>query len=159
MISYPEMVIRLQRIGRFYNKTHNVESDKLISKLALVESCGWIEQYIDSETDNYLVARQIIGDKRIAEKIHSVHNMAYKDFLSVVGAVVGHINVVKIEKLYPNEFSRLKSNLDQLHSYRNKLAHESVDSNTNIPSPQIIISRFAEIKKDIDVYFLEINKI
>lgn len=105
---------------------------ELALKLALMEGCGWIEEkvcfilfkYIDAKVNNKILNEEVKNN--IRQKNYS---FKYKEFREKLTAVIGEIEMVKIEskiKKYNDshfDFDHFKACLSELKKERDKYAH------------------------------------
>ena len=105
----------------------------LLSKLAIIEFCGWLEEWMDD------VIREIdkLGLKDASwtkkELIESTYGFHYdKHFRPMLCGLFGEHKLRKIESDFeeanPGELSHLKSNLGSLWVERCKLAHSDLST-------------------------------
>jgi len=111
------------------------DNDKtmLLSKLAILELSGWLEEEFDRLIKN--VADKKLNDPRfLKEVIKESHGFKYdahwRNMLrKVVGEVVAQRVDVAMEETYPTELGQLKALLDQLFLARCNFAHANLIAN------------------------------
>lgn len=110
------------------------ERPKLISKLALLELCGWIEETFDEMIRN--IGDQTLGDgKWVNEKlIDRTSGFKYDAHLrSMIVELVGEVFARRIEEKMEatskGDLERLKSMLGELWKKRCSFAHANVAAN------------------------------
>lgn len=124
----------------FKEPTDSLERPKLLSKLAILELCGWLEVEFDR-----LIRLVEIGrlndadwvDKYVIEKTNGFsYNSHWRPMLcKVVGEVFARRVEQEMEAAYPTELDQLKSLLGQLWKDRCSFAH--ADMNANVAAQQI----------------------
>lgn len=141
----------LQELDKWYNElSGGTERPKLLSKLATMEYCGWLELYLDS-----LIER--IGQHcgLSIELIHTKvtnpnYGFSYCDHLRpMIVKIIGEIGVLTfenaIDKKQPGFLDRLKSELGSLWKDRGFLAHTTlsgpVKQQVTINAPSWAINR------------------
>lgn len=154
------MVARtLSEIAIWYAEPSQVtERPVLLSKLALLELCGWIECELDELVRK--AGRGRLNDPDWVEKsvVSTTYGLHYvKHFRPMMTKVVGEIFVrrieLEIEASYPGDLDRLRNRLGALWDLRCKMAH----ANVGAAVPQQITyqapSVSVQIHKDIETLF------
>lgn len=125
----------LRQLDAWYKEpTQGGDRPKLLSKLAVLELCGWIECELDRLVFSAQTGR--LDDlnwvrSNITEK---THGFTYADhFRPMLVRLVGEVFVRRIEATmeanHPGELDRLKSSLGQLWKQRCGFAHADVTAN------------------------------
>lgn len=118
--------------------------DKFLSKLALLETCGWIEEAMDDLWDTCMEYKiKSETDKEyIREKIKRNYGFGYNEhFRKILTHILGLWNIGKLEKrLDPAKFVRLTSALSDLKARRDSAAHTHIQVGTtqNFAGPSSI---------------------
>ncbi len=158
MVDYTTIRTVLQRIEVEYNN-YMTSSDpympQLLSKLAVMEFCGWIEESIDNilydYLDNHLIdnnGKRII--KGFVKKVYgfSFEENIYKIFAIVVGANNWENIYDSLSTIDKNNF---KSIVNTYSSIRNGAAHSNtvIGVTLNYNTPSQVISDFSKIEPAI----------
>lgn len=158
MVDYTTIRTVLQRIEVEYNN-YMTSSDpympQLLSKLAVMEFCGWIEESIDNilydYLDNHLIdnnGKRII--KGFVKKVYgfSFEENIYKIFAIVVGANNWENIYDSLSTIDKNNF---KSIVNTYSSIRNGAAHSNtvIGVTLNYNTPSQVISDFSKIESAI----------
>lgn len=163
----------LERLNSLYDEKQN-EPDidnfqlSIYCKMAALELCGWLEEVHDELIKDILRSNQIPKEK-IEEFedmcIKEVYGLSYsKHFRLMLVNAIGFVGVVELEAKI-QQIESLKSILNELHKYRNHLAHKQylnyseqnpINSQRKIDTPSVIKEKFnkihpilAEIEKEI----------
>jgi hypothetical protein len=120
----------------------------LLSKTALIEFSGWIEQSMDQILYEYLDSHvcEINIIKYIKDQIRKNYGFKYEsNILKILSITIGAYNLENIlDKININLFQTL---LDQYSMKRNKAAHTHiVGTTTTYDAPSVILSDFRRIK-------------
>lgn len=130
----------LQALEVWYKEpSGNLDRPKLLSKLAILELCGWLEVEFDRLIRLVEVGRLNDPDwinKNVIEKTNGFsYNGHWRPMLcKVVGEVFARRVEQAMETAHPAELDQLKSLLGQLWKDRCSFAH--ADMNTNIAAQQ-----------------------
>jgi 2-iminobutanoate/2-iminopropanoate deaminase len=151
----------LNQIEKLYQKYMSGKSGgrvEYFSKLAIIETCGWIEESMDDiirrcankhlkESKNIRFIEGLIGD---------THSFKYHDnFRNMLIQTIGIINVEKIEQVFDTKkFLKMTSSLGELKQRRDNQAHTYIKGTTlNIDAPSLTKNRFQKVYeglKDIE---------
>lgn len=134
---------------------------KLLSKLAILELCGWLEVEFDRLIR--LVEAGRLNDANWVEKnvIEKTNGFSYSNhwrpmLCRVVGEVFARRVELAMEAAYPTELDQLKSLLGQLWKDRCSFAH--ADMTTNVAAQQMFnapswtISQHAKLQQILGRY-------
>ncbi|MBI1907503.1 MAG: hypothetical protein HYS20_14905 [Rhodocyclales bacterium] len=145
----------------FKEPTTSNDRTKLLSKLAILELCGWLEVEFDRLIR--LVEAGRLNDsawveKHVIEKTNGFsYNIHWRPMLcKVVGEVFARRVEQAMEAAYPTELDHLKSLLGQLWKDRCSFAH--ADMNTNVAAQQTFnapswtISQYTKLKEILGRY-------
>lgn len=123
----------------FKEPTTSLDRPKLLSKLALLELCGWLEVEFDRLIRLVEIGR--LNDAPWVEKniIERTNGFAYGNhwrpmLCKIVGEVFARRVEQAMEAAHPSELDQLKSILGQLWVERCSFAH--ADINTNVAAQQ-----------------------
>lgn len=141
---------------------------KLLSKLALLELCGWIEGRFDELI--VLIDSLTLKDKGWVEQnvTSKTHGFQYSNhFRSMVVAVIGESQVRRIEdeweKTYPGDLAIFKSLLGTLWTKRCEFAHKDIVGNvaamTTFDAPSWSSNQYRLLDKHFDRLQECINKV
>jgi hypothetical protein len=125
----------LRLLDAWYNEPSTGDDrPKLISKLALLELCGWIEGAFDEMIRN--IGQQTISDdKWVNEKlIDKTYGFKYDNHLrAMIVELVGEVFARRIEEQMENansgDLDRMRSTLGELWKKRCSFAHADVSAN------------------------------
>jgi hypothetical protein len=152
--------LTLRQIDVWYNEpSQGSDRPKLLSKLAILELCGWLE----GEFDRLIIAAQ---ETRLDDNIWVNDNIlgrtsgfTYQDhFRPMLCRLVGEVYARRVEEQmnadYPGELDRLKSILGTLWKQRCDFAHADVAANIAaqqvFSAPSWSINQHRIVKKLID---------
>ena len=141
----------LQELADWYVEAEQNEPRmRLLSKLTLLELCGWIEGEFDRLAR--LVAKGRIEDRNWVERnvIARTYGFDYeRHWRSMLVTLVGEVFARRIESRhntdFPGELERIKNMLGMLSKSRNAFAHS--DINTNIETQQTFYAPSALIQQ------------
>lgn len=150
MISRSEIEQNLRRLDRRYRRERQPKELLYISKLAVLELCGWIEMSMDDVVERCLIRKLREASNRKTGKTFVKRNYGFeyeRHFRGMLISTIGIIGVEKIEaQLDPVNHAKLTAHLKALHNVRNSLAHTYVRGvTTTIEAPSQTIARFNEI--------------
>lgn len=153
---------------RFNDEVDKQEVDNfqlsIYCKAAALELCGWLEETHDelikeALTENGLEESFITEfDKKFISKIYG---LSYDQHLRrLIINAFGFVNITKLESKIP-QIDTLKSELNNLHDYRNQLAHKQyLDfNNENFVSAQQIIDTPNKIKEKFNKMYPVLQEI
>lgn len=134
---------------------------KLLSKMAVMELCGWIE----GEFDRMVLASQGVclrdEDWARSSVAESNSGFTYASHLRpMLAKVIGEVSVrvveCNLEKDYPGELDSLRSLLGSLWKQRCSFAHADLQSNVQSQqtfyAPSWSIAQYNRLKKSINRY-------
>jgi hypothetical protein len=151
----------LQEIDSWF-KEPNLDSDKikLLSKLAVLELCGWIEEEFDRLI--YVAENSKLNDPGWLEThVKKTNGFHYKNhwskmFSGLYGEVLLRRIESEMESSHPGDLDRLKQSLANLWSQRCKLAHADLARNINtlqtFQAPSWVISQYHSVKEILSAY-------
>lgn len=141
----------LNLLNTRFNEETAPERPKLISKLALLELCGWLENWMDDFIKELSHDQNCEIEFINSSVIKPNHGFNYKkNFRSMITKIMGEycVNIVerRFEATYPGDLERLKNHLGQLKGLRNDFAHNQYNaviiSQAHFQAPSIIIANF-----------------
>lgn len=145
----------------FQNSMSDPSLPILLSKTALIEFSGWIEQSMDvilhEYLDNHVCDAQIVS--YIKDQIKKNYGFKYKDnVLRIISMTIGayHLEDV-LDKINVAVFQSI---LDQYSQNRNKAAHTHIaGTTTTFNAPSIVLGHFRQIKPIIVIIENEIQNL
>ena len=132
----------LAEIASWYDELPGgTERPKLLSKLATLELCGWLEETFDRLAHEIAHAGGVDSAATVLSAINFTHGFSYGDhvrslFLAIGGETLLSVVEAALESKYPGELERLKSELGTLWKLRCELAHGST---VGTPGQQVLI--------------------
>ena len=101
-------------------KKKDHDGEMLMLKLALLETCGWIEETMD----NIYLSTNIKNRNDIEAHIEKIYSFYYETFKKVLVFCIGRRNVKSLEQTFSTqELQHFKSALSTLKNIRNSSAH------------------------------------
>lgn len=158
MVDYTTIRQTLQRVEMEYSKymsTPDPDMPQLLSKLAILEFCGWLEVSIDSILYDYLDSHLIdTNGKRIIKGfVKDVYGFSFERHIyKVFSLVVGSNNWENIfDTLSATDKSNFESIVDTYSQIRNKVAHCNtiIGVTPHYNTPSQVISDFNKIEPAI----------
>jgi len=134
---------------------------KLLSKLAILELCGWLEQRLDELANGSAAVCMVENEQRFIDALERTYGFDYHDhFRKIIVHVIGERGVIAaetaLETSHPGELELLKSSLGDLKKIRGILAHTTIVSNlprqVTLQAPSWAINQHRVISKRIDRY-------
>ena len=134
----------------------NLDRTNLLSKLATIELCGWLEEEFDRLIR--LVAHGRISDATWVqtEVIENTFGFVYaKHWRAMLCKVVGEVFARRVEAAldaaHPSDLQQMKSLLGQLWKDRCSFAHADLNANRantqlTFNAPSVAISRYTQLK-------------
>ena len=148
MVNYVDIEKTLIHIDLAYSNSMSDPSlPILLSKTALIEFSGWIEQSMDNilheYLDSHICENNIVN--YIKEQIKKNYGFKYENnILKILSMTVGAYNLENIlDKININLFQTL---LDQYSNKRNNAAHTHIGTTTTYDAPSVILNDFRRIK-------------
>ncbi len=148
----------LNQIEKLYQKFMSSRRGEYFSKLAIIETCGWIEESMDTmirECANKYLKEQ--RNLRVVEGlIRETHSFKYDpNFRDMLIQTIGIINIEKLERVFDmNKFIQMTSSLGELKQRRDDQAHTYIKGTTRtIDAPSLTKKRFLNVYeglKDIE---------
>lgn len=144
----------LQKISDLYDATTDVKEQKLYSKIALLELCGWLEVTLDEIVKNYALSTtvpKLTNPKNIKYLEENVIEKTYgfkydKNFRPILIHTIGIIGVEKLENQCVAELQSLKSELGTIETARGVAAHTTIAGATQTyESPSVIKAKLGKI--------------
>lgn len=147
----------LSEIDTWFNEPGlNLDRTNLLSKLATIELCGWLEEEFDR-----LI--RLVADGRISEVtwiqtevIENTYGFVYaKHWRAMLCKVVGEVFARRVEAAvdaaHPSDIQQMKSLLGQLWKDRCSFAHADLNANRansqlTFNAPSVAIDRYNQLK-------------
>ena len=155
MIDYISIKNTLVHLDSEFTSSTDTQMSVLLSKLGVLELCGWIETSVDIMLYEYVSSHIIDNDcKKGIEKIIKKNNGFHYDnnlfplFCSVLG-INNWENVLDV--VSPTDFFNLKSITHNYTEERNKAAHTDtpVGTTRSYKAPSDVVHDFSLIKPAI----------
>lgn len=152
----------LKLLDRWYNEpSEGGDRPKLVSKLALLELCGWLEGTFDSivcKVDNLTIKDAQWTKKQVIDKVSGFEYEAHLRFM--LTKIVGESTLRKIEERmelnHPGDLEQMKSLLGSLWTKRCDLAHAHmvahIAAQTKIDAPSWTLNQHRLLDKLINRY-------
>jgi hypothetical protein len=150
----------LSELDAWFNEAGiTAEKAKLLSKLATLEYCGWLEERFDQLVLNVSTECQISAADSVKGVIKGTHGFTYHSHLRemlVVSVGERGVNAAELlmESAHPNQLAALVSALSTLKVARGFLAHNSslaaVPQQVTINAPSWCINQQRIVAKQID---------
>jgi hypothetical protein len=148
MIARTSILQNLKRLDSLYNKSKSTKQSLFLSKLAVLELCGWIEESMDDIVHRFSMrGLRDSSNRNYVEEfiIKRTYGFEYdRHFRAMLISVIGLIYVEKLErKVNKTKFQNLKGTLESLKTYRDVEAHTHIKGVTKrFDAPSAIISKF-----------------
>lgn len=164
----PSVEETLRELDGWYNELPGgTERPTYLSKLALLELCGWLEVRFDNLV--HVASAQVGLDKDWVDKevVQSTYGFTYNDHLrKMLCRVVGEFALQHVEAVFeadhPGKLAQLKGALTQLKSSRGILAHTHsaapVARQQVVNAPSWSINQQRILAKSIDLYEASLSK-
>lgn len=147
----------------FKEPSSDADKPLLLSKLAVLELCGWLEERID-EFIREVDEKSLKDSKWTEDNIISInYGFNYdKHLRRMLCQVLGEFKVrqleIKFEDQYPNEINDIKSDLASLWRLRCNLAHADLGAHktaqTSINAPSWTKNRYRIVSKRLNNFKL-----
>lgn len=128
MVVKAHILTNLSQIGQFFRKSKDPHESYFLSKVAILELCGWIEVSMDDVIESHAKRRLRLSKniKMVSDDIVK-RNFGFdydQHFRSMVIKLVGIQSCEKIESsLDPSIHAKFVAELTTLKTSRNSLAH------------------------------------
>ncbi len=148
MIAQTYIVGNLQSINRAYLKTASHKESLFLSKLAILELCGWIEESMDDIVMRCAMRHLKLQCNRSycrEEFINKTYGFDYqRNFRFMLIRLLGLVNVEKIESRVDQvKYDTMKGALSSLRLQRNAEAHTHLKGTARaINAPSKTIGQF-----------------
>ena len=140
-----------------------------MSKLGILELCGWIEEAFDEIAINCVRSKLRTESDRstLTFKIEHTYGFSYeKLFTNLLGFALGTVNLRKVERKFAKNgnLRLLKAELGQLKNQRNKAAHTytknfPTGTTPTFYSPSITIAHFKTLKPILEDLWHIVQKV
>jgi hypothetical protein len=160
VVDYTTIRTVLQKIEGEYNKymvSSDIHMPQLLSKLATMEFCGWIEESIDEILHNYLDSHivDLQVKNNIKDFVKDIHGLSFdKHIYKIFPLVIGANNWENVlDALSIADRNNFRTIANTYHKQRNSAAHVNtiigVTSSYNAPS-QVLLD-FNKIESAIKI--------
>ncbi len=151
----------LSIIVKWFEESADGEQVQLLSKLALLELCGWLEGTFDDliiQIGGQTVIEKAWIDARVISPIHGFHYE--KHLRRMLQGLLGEVIVRRVEERLdltsPSDFSAFKALLSTLWTIRCNLAHADIVSNIKtqktLKAPSWSRSQYGALNGLITIY-------
>ncbi len=152
----------LAELDTWYNVAGlSIDRTNLLSKLATIELCGWLEGEFGRLIR--IVATGRVGDAKWVDKevIKKIHGFKYEEhwrfmLCKVVGEVFAQRVEAAMEADHPGELQQLRTLLEQLSMDRNRFAHADLTANKaamlTFNAPSLAINHHATLRAILGRY-------
>jgi hypothetical protein len=114
----------LDLIDLWYRDSDGDDKPQLLSKLALLELSGWLEEWMDELVRS---AGNHLGEEWVNTLLKSTNTFDFERFRKNLVTLLGEYNLRRIEREFeekhPGELDYIKTKLANLKKERDKLAH------------------------------------
>lgn len=151
----------LKALDSWYNEpTQGGDRPKLLSKLALLELCGWIEGRFDElivEADQLTIKNPAWTEKNITEEVFGFEYKHLRGMLTkLVGETYARRIEIDLEATSPGDLDRFKTLLATLWKKRCTLAHADlvahIASQTTFDAPSWSLNQHRILVKLIEKF-------
>ncbi|MFA6304929.1 MAG: endoribonuclease [Patescibacteria group bacterium] len=160
MIAESQITKELKKLDRLYSKSIVKGDQKIYSKMAIIECCGWVEQTMDKLT--LFIKRTIKKDfnrKYLEEKVEKNNSFSYEHFRQILIYAYGIRLLEKIEESIDN-IEEFKSTLRTLKKMRDNCAHTYIHGiQQTFNAPSVIISHYIIVLKYLKFYEIQIKRL
>lgn len=157
MLNSSSVVKNIDFCEMLFNQTADPIKKLFLIRMALLEVCGWIEEYLD-EIYSYNPKNLDIGQYQIMyNHIHNLSSFEYTAIIKSIALSIGVFNMYALEQKFQTNFltnfTTFKSSLNSLKAYRNEYAHKNTESCTNTIGFNGLRIHFRNVR--LGLYFLE----
>lgn len=159
----------LKQLDVWFNEpTQGGDRPKLLSKLSVLELCGWIEGEFDRLALQVEAGRLNDAEWVKANVISRTYGFTYTDhWRPMLGRLVGEVFVrrveLQMEAIFPGELDQLKVQLGALWKQRCQFAHAQMLANVaaqqTFSAPSLALNQHRIIKKLLMHYEQELLKV
>ncbi len=151
MIAYSYIENNLRSLDFRYRKSESIKDASFVSKLAILELCGWIEVSLDDciERASARVLKMPENEKFMKQKIKKNAGFDYDaHFKAMIVNLIGIWGFEKIvQQVDPAVATNFMNELRILKVSRNSLAHTYTrDATQQIDAPSTTRARFSNLK-------------
>lgn len=164
MVSKSNILKSLNKLDKIFRDNPDLKVKSYISKLALLELCGWLEESMDDIINK-------VAKKKLKESVNqnyvenniikSTNGFSYNGhFRYMLIRLVGIIDLEKIErKITITKIDSFRGRLGNLKDKRDSHAHTFLKGTiTTIQPPSTTIVEFNNIFKDLKIFEKQIKK-
>lgn len=151
MLESQNLRTNLQTLKNHYEDLDSsLELAKMVSKLAVLEVAGWIEECVDYIARDFVSEEAFNGRAReiLEIAIDSTYGLSYDTHVEPLLAVaLGATELARVEEVLEVDakLDKLKSELGTVHSMRNSLAHTHTKVTMKIDAPEVTIKRLERL--------------
>lgn len=151
MIIKKYILSNLRLIDKNFKNAKNQEEALLLSKLAIIELCGWIEQSMDDIVRHiYKRCLKDVNNCKFVEKeiIKKTYGFEYhKHFRGMLTKTIGIVNVERIElSINQTKKAKLEAVLSTLKKLRDAEAHTYIEGTMHtVNAPSVTLAQFTEV--------------
>lgn len=127
------------------------ERPKILSKIALLELCGWLENWMDDFVKELSHEKHCKEDFILLNVIRNNHGFSYSNNLramivKVIGEYCASVIESWFESQHPGDLERLRNYLGKLKPLRNDFAHNQYNSQiisqAHFHAPSALVANF-----------------
>ena len=157
MIAYTYIHNNIRSLNNRYVRSKTTKEADFLSKLAILELCGWLEVSVDDMIE--CAGRRLLKDqshqKFLKNRVKTTYGFEYdKNFRSLMAFVVGLYGLEIIEKsIDPVTCIKFKNELAALKIRRDSLAHTYTKGATaNYDAPSVTLARLNDVSAGLKAY-------
>lgn len=160
MIVKGDILTNLSELDRAYTRATDPKQSLYLSKLAVLELCGWIEMSMDDMILCHSRRKlRLPANKKIAEKeiVNRTYGFEYdRHFRAMLMKTIGLVACERIEaKIDASVLVKFSAQLESLKTVRNSLAHTylgKTGTTTTIDAPSATRARIADLYDGLKAY-------
>ena len=164
MIARTYVLDNLNRLNSLYRRSRTHKESLFLSKLAILELCGWIEESMDDIVRRCAsrCLRDLDNRKSVEKEIRRISGFQYDThFRVMLVRVIGLMNVERLEGyLDPAVHARFVATLDALKKSRDSEAHTHLKGVTKtLNAPSLTLSHFEDVYKGLRAYDVALRRV
>ncbi len=163
MIAYSYIERNLNALDVRYRKSKSIKDASFVSKLAILELCGWIEVSLDDciERASVRVLKDSESRKFIQDKIKKNYGFEYENHFR--GMMVNLVGIWGFERIVRNIDAGVSANfmseLKSLTVKRNSLAHTyTLGATQHYDAPSSTLGRLINLKAGFSAFDRELRR-
>lgn len=158
----------LKKLDRLYSQASSGPDPylpKLYSKLAVLELCGWTEEYMDNLIARHTKRKRLKEAHNIdfVEKEIIKKNWGFSYDYHFRRMLIQTISIIELERLEKKLNQTLKASLEaaltKLHPERDTHAHVTVRTAKTFTAPSVCIALFKDIQNGLFEYEKRLKKL